>query len=219
MKCAFNKRGRRIKRQAFELAAWIGLLVGAGEILGADLVLTSIDRPGRVAWSCPSLNVTCRVEWAAAAAGPWHSSWADQRTAYVTNPSNETEVAMFYRVVCEIPDPHFPDITADQSLALIAHRENDPDFVIVDVRTPSEYGTRHIIGTLNIDYYAATFASQLDALDKNKAYLIYCASGNRSGNAHDTMLGLGFHEVYNMLGGMGAFQGVPGADAYLEPSD
>ena len=54
-------------------------------------------------------------------------------------------------------------------------------------------------------------------LDKNKVYLIYCASGSRSGNAHDTMRSQGFHEVYNMLGGFGTFQNLEGAGAFLEP--
>ena len=64
--------------------------------------------------------------------------------------------------------------------------------------------------------YAADFSDQLDALDKNQVYLIHCASGARSANAHDTMLGLGFHEVYNMLGGFNAFQVFPGAGPYIE---
>jgi rhodanese-related sulfurtransferase len=195
----------------------VGLLLCAGELSGQDLVITSFEKPGRITWTGPSLNVTCRVEWAASPGGPWHSSWTNQQAIFVTDPSNEMEVAMCYRVVCEIPDPHFPDITAGQSLALIANRKDDPDFVVIDVRRASEYAIRHITNALNIDYYSPTFASELDALDKNKVYLIHCASGIRSGNAHDTMLGLGFHEVYNMQGGMTAFQNVPGVDAYLDP--
>ena len=126
---------------------------------------------------------------------------------------------MWFRVVSELPDPHFTDITAEQSVALIASREDDPDFVIIDVRTASEYNPLHIRGALNIDFFSSTFASELDTLDKNRVYLIHCASGNRSGQAHDTMLGLGFHEVYNMLGGMGAFRVTPGADEFLVQPD
>jgi len=199
------------------IGAAVGVLLCVCELCGQDLVITSLEKPGRITWTSPSLNVTCRVEWAASPGGPWRSSWTNQQDIFVTTPSNETEVAMFYRVVCETPDPHFPDITAEQSLALIANRVDDPGFVVVDVRTAIEYASRHITDALNIDYYSSTFSSELDALDRNKVYLIHCASGTRSGNAHDTMLGLGFHEVYNMLGGMGAFQSEPGADAYLEP--
>jgi rhodanese-related sulfurtransferase len=55
------------------------------------------------------------------------------------------------------------------------------------------------------------------ARDKNKAYLIHCRTGGRSGATHDIMSGLGFHEVYNMLGGMQAFEALPGAGACLVP--
>lgn len=206
-----------MKTNLVVMGAAVALWWCAGALQGQDLMITSIEKPGRITWTSPSLNVTCRVEWASSPGGPWHSSWTNQQAIFVTHPSNGTEVAMCYRVVCDVPDPHFPDITATQSLSLLALRAEDPDFVIIDVRTASEYANRHIINALNLDFYSPSFASDLEALDKNKVYLIYCASGNRSGQAHDTMLGLGFHEVYNMLGGMAAFQTVPGAGDYLLP--
>ena len=39
-------------------------------------------------------------------------------------------------------------------------------------------------------------------MDKSKTYLIYCRSGNRSGQALDIMEELNFREVYNMMGGI-----------------
>lgn len=200
------------------------LFVSASE--AQETRITALDRTGRVSWTCASLEVLNRVEWTASPQGLSSNDWPHQQSVYVTHPSNEVtiipaEAFACYRVVCELPDPHFPDITAAQALALLDHRFTDPGFAVVDVRRPGEYTGRHIIGAINIDFYSSTFASDLDALDKDKAYIIHCASGYRSGiasgNAHDTMLGLGFHEVYNMLGGMGAFQNVPGADVYLEP--
>jgi rhodanese-related sulfurtransferase len=123
----------------------------------------------------------------------------------------------FYRVTCEKPDPYFPDIGAAQALQLIAARGDDSDFVVLDVRTAAEYATRHIVGAINRNYYAPDFSAQLDALDKNKAYLIHCGSGGRSGLTHDLMFTLGFHEVYDMQGGMQAFEALPDAGAYLVP--
>ena len=174
----------------------------AAGLYGEGVVVTSFEKPGRLAWASSSLNVSCRLEWASSPEGPWHRTWSNQYMV-VTMPSNVVDVAMCYRVVCERPDPHFADITAGQSLALLVHRLQDTEFVVIDVRTEGEYGPGHIVGALNIDFYGPTFSADLDALNKDKAYLIYCASGNRSGQTHDTMLGLGFHEVYNMLGGMG----------------
>jgi rhodanese-related sulfurtransferase len=141
-----------------------------------------------------------------------------------TPPTNTYEDAVsrggcvFYRVVCdEKPDPFFPSISATQALQVIAARGGDPDFVVLDVRTCVEYETRHIVGAINIDYDALGFETQLDALDKNKTYLIHCWAGGRSGPTHDLMSTLGFLEVYDMLGGIEAFAALPGAAPYLTP--
>ena len=77
---------------------------------------------------------------------------------------------------------------------------NRENFVIIDVRTPEEYANGHIENAINLDYYSKTFKDELNKLDKNKAYLIYCRSGRRTGTVLDIMKGLGFTEVYNMLG-------------------
>ena len=70
------------------------------------------------------------------------------------------------------------------------------------MRTPEEFGEGHIENATNIDFYSETFRDELDNLDKNKTYLIYCRSGGRSGKALDIMAELNFKEVYNILGGI-----------------
>lgn len=82
-----------------------------------------------------------------------------------------------------------------------ANLENEA-FTILDVRTPSEYIPEHIEGAYNRDFYDDDFDLQLDSLDKDRIYLIYCRSGNRSGQALKIMENLEFNTVYNMLGGM-----------------
>ena len=94
------------------------------------------------------------------------------------------------------------DVTLEEAYALLVDKLGNPNFVIIDVRTPEEYASGHIEKAINLDYYSETFADELDKLDKDKTYLIYCRSANRSGKALDMMAELGFAEVYNMLGGM-----------------
>ena len=94
------------------------------------------------------------------------------------------------------------DVNLEEAYALIVDNLSNPDFVIIDVRTPGEYASGHIEDAINIDFYAEDFDEQLDELDRDKIYLIYCQSGNRSGKALDKMEALGFQEVYNMLGGI-----------------
>lgn len=93
------------------------------------------------------------------------------------------------------------DVTLEEAYALIVDNLPNPDFIIIDVRTPEEYAEGHIEKAINLDFYSETFAAELDKLDKDKTYLIYCRTANRSGQALDMMAELGFIEVYNMLGG------------------
>ena len=91
---------------------------------------------------------------------------------------------------------------ADQ---LIEDNAGSGDFVILDIRTPEEFNAGRIAGSVNIDFYEANFASELDKLDKDKTYFVYCNSGNRSGTAMGTMRDLGFIDVYDLDGGIQAW--------------
>jgi len=81
--------------------------------------------------------------------------------------------------------------------------EDDPaGLVVLDIRTPEEFNEVRLAGAVNVDYYDADFADQLDALDKNDPYVMYCRSGNRSSDAVKAMKELGFVEVYEIDGGI-----------------
>ena len=96
-------------------------------------------------------------------------------------------------------------VSANEAYQLIQQRRNDPDFVILDIRTPQEFVAGHIQGAVNIDFYASTFRQELSQLPKDKAYLVYCNSGNRSGQAMPIFRELGFQEVYELRGGIQAW--------------
>jgi len=49
--------------------------------------------------------------------------------------------------------------------------------VVLDVRTSKEYQAGHIPGAVNIDINASDFEKKLAGLDKEKTYLVHCASG------------------------------------------
>lgn len=94
------------------------------------------------------------------------------------------------------------DITPQEAFSLIQEKQAIPDFVIIDVRTPKEFAEGHIEGAINIDFYSETFCDELNILDKNKTYLIYCRSGRRSASTLSIMEELHFREAYNMTGGI-----------------
>jgi rhodanese-related sulfurtransferase len=94
------------------------------------------------------------------------------------------------------------NITPEEAHALIEKNRNNPDFVILDVRTPEEFAEGHIEKAVNLNYYSETFRDDLNKLDKNKTYVTHCRSGNRSGKTLDMMKGMSFKEAYNMTDGI-----------------
>ncbi len=79
------------------------------------------------------------------------------------------------------------------------------DHAVIDVRTPSEYAAGHVEGAENIDVSDPTFVEQVQKLDKDGAYVVYCQSGNRSASAAEKMADLGFTEVVD-AGGITSLQ-------------
>ncbi len=74
--------------------------------------------------------------------------------------------------------------------------------ITLDVRTPGEFMGGYIDGAKNIDFQSGNFENEIAALDKNATYAVYCRSGNRSGQAVKVMHDAGFHNVYNLNGGV-----------------
>ncbi len=77
---------------------------------------------------------------------------------------------------------------------------------IIDVRTPGETAQGMISGAREIDINDPAFQKKIGTLDKNKPVLVYCRSGGRSGRAMAILNQMGFKEVYNLSGGMLAWQ-------------
>lgn len=90
-------------------------------------------------------------------------------------------------------------VSPDGAATIIAE---DSGEVILDIRTPEEFDQGIIDGAINIDFYEPTFSSDLDALDKDAHYVVYCRSGNRSGQAMGTFADLGFTHVTEIDGGI-----------------
>lgn len=92
-------------------------------------------------------------------------------------------------------------VTPKEAYEVIRKNSDNPNFVVLDVRTPEEYDEGHIEGAINIDYYHPGFQSEVKKLDRSKTYLLYCRTGNRSGSAFRLFEDLRFQDVYHMEGG------------------
>ena len=100
----------------------------------------------------------------------------------------------------EPEEPLLESIAIDLAKEMIITNHDNSDFIILDIRTPEEYAEGHIDGAQNLDFYNE-FEQSLLFLDKEKRYLIYCRSGNRSGEALELFQKHNFTEVYDLEGG------------------
>lgn len=98
--------------------------------------------------------------------------------------------------------------TGENEKHVIVHRDafqaimdSSSNYQLIDVRTPDEFNSGNIEGSINIDYFSTDFDQQIAKLDRNKTTLIYCRSGGRSGKAAKKMEDLGFTVVYDLSGG------------------
>jgi phage shock protein E len=82
----------------------------------------------------------------------------------------------------------------------------DTNVVVLDVRTPDEFKAGHIRGAKSVDFRSADFAKKLGELDRNKTYLVHCASGGRSTSSLETFQKLGFKSVVHLDGGFNAWK-------------
>jgi rhodanese-related sulfurtransferase len=93
-------------------------------------------------------------------------------------------------------------LAPDEAQELIA----DEDVRVLDVRTPEEFAEGHVQGATLIDFYEPDFAERIAALDRDATYVVYCRSGNRSGQATVLMAELGFTAVHDVDGGVLAWE-------------
>ncbi len=75
-----------------------------------------------------------------------------------------------------------------------------PQAILLDVRTAGEFGGGHLPNARNMDFRSASFAQDIEKLDKRQPVLIYCLSGGRSAQAAELMRAKGF-QVTEMKGG------------------
>jgi rhodanese-related sulfurtransferase len=96
----------------------------------------------------------------------------------------------------------YPNLSPAEARNMIEERAGDPRFVLLDVRTPKEFGEERIQGAVMVDFRSPSFRADIAKLDREKTYLVYCRTGNRSEGAVKVMRELGFRNVMHLSDGI-----------------
>src|SRR5512134_2126968 len=81
------------------------------------------------------------------------------------------------------PAGAYPDLSPAEAREVLGKRSGAPDFVLLDVRTRKEFDAERIAGAVMVDYNSPSFRDEIAKLDREKTYLVYCRTGNRSAGA------------------------------------
>ncbi len=83
---------------------------------------------------------------------------------------------------------------------------DNPDLIIIDVRTPQELKSGMVKKAINIDMYDQNFLLEIKKLKKDEKYLLYCAVGGRSSATSELMKKEGFTSVFNSVKGFSSLK-------------
>ena len=91
----------------------------------------------------------------------------------------------------------YRQITMDEAVAIMKEENN---YIILDVRTVSEFDEKHISGAINIPNETIGTDAIPELPDKDQLILVYCRSGNRSKQASEKLVKLGYTNVVEFGG-------------------
>lgn len=90
----------------------------------------------------------------------------------------------------------YRQILPEEAMALI---DNNPDLVILDLRSQKEYDQGHISNAVYLSY--KDLKANMEELDQNNAYLVYDTDGKDSLKASKLLAESGYSRVYTLVGG------------------
>ncbi len=97
-----------------------------------------------------------------------------------------------------------PTWSVDDVRAFLAQRPLG-EYTLLDVRQPEEYADGHLPGSQLVPL--GELHQRIDEIDRSKPTIVYCRAGVRGANGTGVLLNAGFEDVWNMAGGILAWEG------------
>ena len=91
----------------------------------------------------------------------------------------------------------YRQVSTDEAINIM---KEEKDYIILDVRTPEEYKSKHIPGAINIPNETIGTEEVPELPDKEQLIMIYCRSGNRSKQAADKLAAQGYTNIVEFGG-------------------
>ena len=91
----------------------------------------------------------------------------------------------------------YRQVNAEEAATMM---EEESSYIILDVRTAEEYSEKHIPGAINIPNETIGTEDIPELPDKEQLILVYCRSGNRSKQASEKLVKLGYTNIVEFGG-------------------
>lgn len=78
--------------------------------------------------------------------------------------------------------------------------ENEKDYIILDVRTEQEFEEQHIPNAINVPNETIGTKEISELPDKEQLLMVYCRSGNRSKQASEKLVKIGYSNIVEFGG-------------------
>ena len=91
----------------------------------------------------------------------------------------------------------YRQINMDEAITMM---EEGSGYIILDVRTPGEFEEKHIPGAINVANETIGTDEIPEVPDKDQLILVYCRSGNRSKQASEKLVALGYTNIVEFGG-------------------
>ena len=109
-------------------------------------------------------------------------------------------IAVLLLTGCAAPaeqEDSYRQVTMEEAVAMM---KEEKDYIILDVRTAAEFNEEHIPGAINIPNETIGTDAIPELPDKDQLILVYCRSGNRSKQASEKLVKLGYTNVVEFGG-------------------
>ena len=110
-------------------------------------------------------------------------------------------LVLFIMAGCQQKEPvqeiTYRQVNSEQAIQMMAENEG---YIILDVRTAAEYHEGHIEGAINVPNEEISDKEISRLPDKSQMIFVYCGCGNRSKDASEKLVKLGYTNIVEFGG-------------------